>query len=370
MKILFIGHYREDGGWANASFGLIGAMQSVGLDVVCRNIALTKYNTDIPSNVIEAESGNLDDVDVCIQQVLPHFLVGSKKFKKNIAYFFTESENLGHLQWIRNLKLVDEVWTSAEDCKKELLNNGLKTQKIPQAFNLSNYEENIESKEIGNKNAFKFYTIASLTDRKNLRTLIKIYLTAFESRDNVELLLKVNASNPSDASKINLLQKEIEEIKASLRLHKNPQRYPNILIETNRMSTNEMYSLHKSCDCFINVSHGEAWSIPAFEAMCFGNTPICTAWGGPSEYIDKNNKNTGWLIDYSMSISEYADGPFPFLGTARELWASPNEKQVIDAMRYYYHNRNKINKLDGINQAKNFSFENVGNIIKEKLNNE
>ena len=37
-------------------------------------------------------------------------------------------------------------------------------------------------------------------------------------------------------------------------------------------------------------------------------------------------------------------------------------------MRYYYNNKNSINRIDGINYASQFSYENVGKIIKDTLN--
>ena len=42
MKILYVGHYKEQGGWAQAATDYILALDSVGVDVVCRNVTLTR----------------------------------------------------------------------------------------------------------------------------------------------------------------------------------------------------------------------------------------------------------------------------------------------------------------------------------------
>ena len=42
MKVLYIGHYKEQGGWAQAATDYILALDSVGVDVVCRNVTLTR----------------------------------------------------------------------------------------------------------------------------------------------------------------------------------------------------------------------------------------------------------------------------------------------------------------------------------------
>ena len=36
------------------------------------------------------------------------------------------------------------------------------------------------------------------------------------------------------------------------------------------ISEEDIYSIHSSCDCFVMPSYGEAWCIPAFDAMGFG----------------------------------------------------------------------------------------------------
>ena len=107
MKVLFIGHYREGGGWAKASIDFIQALDSIGIDIVCRNVSLTNKYVDIPQRVIELENKSLDNVDYCIQHVLPHHLVSTVKFKKNIAYFEYETNNMKQNEWTNNLHLVD-----------------------------------------------------------------------------------------------------------------------------------------------------------------------------------------------------------------------------------------------------------------------
>ena len=111
MKVLFIGHYREGGGWAKASIDFIQALDSIGIDIVCRNVSLTNKYVDIPQRVIELENKSLDNVDYFIQHELPHHLVSTTKFKKNIAYFEYETNNMKN-EWTNNLRLVDEVWVA------------------------------------------------------------------------------------------------------------------------------------------------------------------------------------------------------------------------------------------------------------------
>ena len=85
MKVLFFGHYKEGTGWAQASIDYILAMDSVGIDVACRNINLTGYEHEVPDRILELEKKSTEGCDFCIQHLLPHHLVGSKSFKKNMG---------------------------------------------------------------------------------------------------------------------------------------------------------------------------------------------------------------------------------------------------------------------------------------------
>jgi glycosyltransferase involved in cell wall biosynthesis len=43
--------------------------------------------------------------------------------------------------------------------------------------------------------------------------------------------------------------------------------------------------IHALGDCFVSLSHGEAWGLGAFEAATRGTPVITTAWGGHLDYL-------------------------------------------------------------------------------------
>ena len=128
MKILYIGHYKEFGGWSQAAKDYILALDASGVDVVCRNVTLTQ-DREVSGRLKELEEKSTEGCDICIQHVLPHHLVRTNKFKKNIAYLASESTSIKHLSWLEQLKLVDEIWVPNSDLKESLEEDGL-TQKI------------------------------------------------------------------------------------------------------------------------------------------------------------------------------------------------------------------------------------------------
>lgn len=369
MRILYLGHYKEGSGWSNAAINNILALDSVGIDVVCRNVKLTNNNPEIPKRILELESKDLSNIDYCIQHLLPHHLVSTDKFKKNVAYFVHESSNIMHTSWGVYLKQMDEVWVPSEYASKKLENEGLKTKVLPHCFDLHSYRTKYNKIDFNDLNSyFKFYTVADLNDRKNIESIIKCFYSEFSKGEPVCLVLKVKKHGMKENELNQYVTNKINDIKKKLRVYKNPNSYPPQVIITTYMTNEQIYALHNTCDCFIGCSHGEGWSIPSFEAMCFGKTPICSNEGGPSEFIDSNNLNTGSLINGINGVCEHLDPAFPDIFTGKEEWFIPDESEIKTAMRYYYENRNDINRIDGFKQAKNFTFENVANKIKEYLN--
>ena len=121
MKVLYLGHYKEGTGWAKAAQDLILSLDSVGIDVVCRNVAISR-KTDIPERLQYLETGEIKGVDYCIQHVLPVMYIGTGKFKKNIGYTVLETKDLACHPWITNYKLMSEVWVPCQDNLTELQN--------------------------------------------------------------------------------------------------------------------------------------------------------------------------------------------------------------------------------------------------------
>ncbi len=369
MKVLFIGHYREGGGWAKASVDFIQALDSIGIDVVCRNISLTNKYVDIPQKITELESKSLKDVDYCIQHVLPHHLVSTTKFKKNIAYFEYETNNMKQNEWTNNLKLVDEVWVANKSLKDVVINAGIKNCKVvPHCFNLEDYSKEYEQLNLPElKDKFIFYYIGDYNSRKNIESIIRSFHSEFCNQEKVALLVKINKFNTTTEQLRKAYTENSNHIKQSMRIKSDLKNYCSEVVITENLTPDRINALHKSCHCFITISHGEAWSIPAFDAMAFGNTPICSNEGGPKDFIDESDPDTGSLVDGVYSVCNCPDSAFAHIFTGREEWFEPSESEAKKKMRYYYENRDSINRKAGIERAKQFSYEKVANKIKDYL---
>jgi glycosyltransferase involved in cell wall biosynthesis len=371
MKTLFIGHYKEGSGWSQMAINSILAANT-SMDVVCRNIKLTDYQSKVHPTIMQLENRPLQDIDVCIQNVLPHHIIGTQKFRKNIAYFVGESNTVKYNHWLTYLKLVDEVWVPNHTLKNNFINDGLPENTIkviPYAFDLDRYTKQNAKFDFGNDNhKFKFYYIADLNDRKNIESVIRCFHSEFHPYEPVMLVLKVKKFGASSDSVQKYMNNMCGTIKKEMRLYPNISQYHKEIIITEDVSSDHIDALHNTCDCFIGPSHGEGWSIPAFDAMCFGKTPICSNEGGPKEFIDPNNLNTGYLIDGNYSVCNHSDPAFPEIFTGREEWFQPSESLIKKAMRYYYDNKDNIDRTAGLQNAQQFSYELIGKVMRDAIN--
>jgi len=368
MKILYIAHYKEGSGWSRAALDYILALDQNGFDVVCRNVQLTSTEHPVPERIHELESKPLTGVDVCIQHLLPHHMIGTKKFKKNIGVFVSETDSIKHTSWFTFLANVDQIWVPNSDNKLRLTTDGFKNvEVVPYAFDLSNYKDRPKINLYSANNKFKFYYIGDLNDRKNLAGIIRAFNSEFCNGEPVSLVIKIRKYGVQPKQLHDAFVKFSQQIKSQLRIHKKLEHYPSEIVITADAGDDVIHSLHNTCDCFVGLSHGEGWSIPAFESMCYGKTPICSNEGGPKEFIDANDINTGSLIDGVYSVCSQNDPAFGDIFTGRENWFQPSEQLAKKAMRFYYENSHKIDRSIGLKTAEKFSYQNIAKKIKDVL---
>jgi glycosyltransferase involved in cell wall biosynthesis len=162
------------------------------------------------------------------------------------------------------------------------------------------------------------------------------------------------------------------KIKENLKIYPSLDKYKYELIVTEHISEEEMYSLHATCNCFVMPSYGEAWCIPAFEAMGFGNTPICSTVGGPSDYLKDGG---GFLLPVREEPVFGMMETFNDIYTGYENWWSVDILAMQQKMRTVFEmwksDREGYLKIQqqGRLSAEKYSYTNVGNMIKKALEN-
>ncbi len=138
------------------------------------------------------------------------------------------------------------------------------------------------------------------------------------------------------------------------------------VVLTDNFSDEQICSLHNTCNCYVAPSYGEAWGLPAMDAMGFGNPPIVTNWGGFTDYVD--NK-VGWLVNCHREQVFGMNESFTDLYTGEEYWAAVDIAHLRHCMREAYTNKELYsNKAAAtVRKAYEFSLQNVGKHMKNVL---
>lgn len=121
---------------------------------------------------------------------------------------------------------------------------------------------------------YRFYYVGAWNARKNPQDVIRAYLRAFTKGEDVELYMAVGGAKPGSAS--------IEMVTA---MGLMPEDLPPVHATYHRLDAAQLEALRTSCDCFVSASRGEAWNLPAFEAMLAGNHVIVPAGQGSNEFL-------------------------------------------------------------------------------------
>jgi len=371
MKVLYIGYYKEDSDWGKLTSNNILALDSAGVDVVCRSINLG-VSRQISGKLAELEDKSTDDCDVCIQHVFPDNLVSSDKFKKNIAIFGNGFVELKHTTSMEKLELADEVWVPNVRSAEYLGSNLNKPCKyVPFSCQIDNYTKRYQNIDIPYaQNQFKFYSFIDPDDTRTLDTTLSCFHAEFDSSENVSLIL-LATSNPEGARE--KIDNTSLAVKKALGLQKDPSMYVrDIIITEANLTESNLYEMHQYSDCFLSLSGGEPWSPHTLDAMAFGNTPIATSLGGVESFLKDNGTLIGGGFECYKTPVETRSGP----SLGKDYRLIPCHREIRLAMRNAYNGwlKNPIkytndNRAKGLEKAKEFSLQSVGKIMKEELDN-
>lgn len=359
MKVLYVAHYRENSGWGDAARNYILAMDKVGIDVACRPI-IYQNNAKLPDRILELERKSYSKYDFCIQNVLPHHFEWSSSFKACIGQFVVESYGLKHTSWYQRINMMDAIFHPCPLFKDDK-EHYPETFVVPHTFDTEELLRNRDPLDIPElKNKFVFYFIGEFNRRKNVGALLRAFHTTFSNNEDVALVLKVNKPGVSPNELGSTVNKFCNEIKSSLGLYNNLNDYNNEVIIPMHVPREDLLRLHKTGDCFVTTSFGEACCIPAHEALIMGNKLVVPDYG---PFWVGGLFETIYNFSTTLQPMVAAERTFPGFGTAREKWWVPDVDNIGKCMRRAYNE-----KIEKSSIAKYmFSYEKIGQQILDIL---
>ena len=246
MKVLFVSNFFDNSGYSEAAIQRALALDSVGVDVVVRNLKLNDIIGQVPERILELEQKDDRNCDAVIQYTLPHLMSYNRKAGVNIGMFDYETNKFNNTSWDDKLNAMDEIWVPNQFLKEACKNSGVTkpTHIIPHACNVEKYQQNLKPlniPEISGK--FVFYNIGEFVRRKNLGAIIKAFHAEFDKDEPVELLIKSSIPRKSKEEAKEILAQFSLEVKKGLKFYNNPLSYKQEVVVVERLKEQDLINL-------------------------------------------------------------------------------------------------------------------------------
>lgn len=275
--ITIVGMLRAPSGLGRAARLSIAALKKhklTSFDI--SNLFTSQFlDIDLPPVIEPGEGGALFIHANPIHLPIILFLIGRKRLagKKVIGYFLWETTILPK-SWAKACQLVHEIYCPSEFCcdvyqkavgaiPVKLLPHPVTNSKL---VKLSRANFNIKEKAVI---VLVIADLGSGYERKNLLNTIKIFKTATESRDDVQLVLKISGKNAN--------KQHFQQVEALLD--------EKILILDKFYSENEIQDLIALADIVCSLHRSEGFGLLLADAMWHKKAIIATGWSGNMTFL-------------------------------------------------------------------------------------
>ena len=281
--------------------------------------------------------------DISLQVTIPN------EFQKlcpiNIGYTAGIETDKVAPQWLQKGNDMDKILVVSQHAKDSYVNTyavatnqqtGEKfdyTLQTPVEVVWENTQIASEAEEIPGFNPkfdFNFLCISQMGPRKNLENTIKWFVEEFIDQE-VGLIIKTSTKGNS---KIDL--EYTENVLKSIMSH-YPNRKCNVSLLHGDLSESQMRALyeHDKVKALVNISHGEGFGLPLFEAARHGLPIIAVGWSGQLDFLRHNNKDMFLKVNHELKqIQKHAvwDGVL----MADSQWAYADQGSYKMALRMMF----------------------------------
>jgi glycosyltransferase involved in cell wall biosynthesis len=255
-----------------------------------------------------------------------------------------------------HLNYLDHIFVCSEWAKNVILYNlnidQSKITVIPLGVDLDIFKPSEFPK---NCETTRFFNCGKWEIRKGHDVLVEVFNTAFDIKDDVELVLM--CENPFYTP---------EESKKWEDLYKNSKLGDKITIIPRQPTQQQVYNIMKDMHCGIFPSRAEGWNLELLEMMACGKPVITTKYSAHTEFCNETNST---LIPIDKYEPAYDNKWFHGQGN----WAKLGQHQkdlMAQAMRDIHKSRQsstlQINR-SGIQTANNFTWSNSAKKIIQSI---
>ncbi len=203
---------------------------------------------------------------------------------------------------------------------------------------------NPEPLDIDFSTKFNFLTVAQISPRKNLETLLRNFVREFREDADVGLIMKVSVANNSIYDKYNTAAN-------IMKLLGHPEmvdRKCKVYLLHGDLTEGQLATLyrHPKVKGYVTATHGEGFGLPIFESAIAGLPVVATDWSSYLDFMTMPVKNKkGKVKDKKMFLKVQHDvkqiqpeAVWDGVLQADSEWAFVKENSLREKMRTLYKN--------------------------------
>ena len=246
--------------------------------------------------------------DISLQITIPN------EFQKicpvNIGYTAGIETTMVAPQWLQKGNDMDKILVVSQHAKDSYVNTVAQAQNkqtgevVPYKLEtpvevvwentpMSEVTESIEGFEP--RHDFNFLVVSQMGPRKNLNNTIRWFVEEFVDQD-VGLIIKTNLKSNSR------IDKEHTESAIKAILAPYPDRKCSVSLLHGDLTESQMRGLyeHDKVKAMVNISHGEGFGLPLFEAARSALPIIAVGWSGQMDFLRHDGKDLFLKVKHEM----------------------------------------------------------------------
>ena len=322
--------------------------------------------------------------DISLQITIPNEF--EKLCATNIGYTAGIETTKVAPQWLEKGNIMDKILVVSQHAKSSYVNTVAQAQnkqtgevfpyklKTPVEVVWENTPMSSEVEEIPGfdpRHDFNFLCVSQMGPRKNLENTIKWFVEEFIDQE-VGLVLKSNLKSNS------VIDKEHIEASLSSILATYPERKCSVSLLHGDLSEGQMRALyeHDKVKAMVNISHGEGFGLPLFEAARSALPIIAVGWSGQMDFLNFENKDYFLKVKHEVKQVQQSvvwDGVIE----ADSMWAYAEQGSYKMALRQMFKKHDEfakqatdLQRLVNANFSDEVLFEGFVNQFLEHSSNE
>lgn len=358
MQLVYHG-YLNDTGYSIAAQDYILSMKRTEPSL---NIKFKPFNKQIDLGVSKKRQDVFSPMirkitekhHINLYHCIPHRYKKYEYAKKNIGFCIFETINPPQ-DWINSMNNMDSIITASTFNESVFKTNGVNVEinKVPHCFDPEMFNKDVHHN--GRYSLFTFVAIGTWKQRKNWENLIKAFYDAFEESDDVCLLIKTDRQ-----------QEMVSTVARIKKTQWRTKRTSPIFSESyTRCNFENMPSIIKKGDVYINPSLGEGFGYSGLHAMACGIPVLTVRFGGALEYA--KSEYVTYIEPEKYQLMPSLDNIPQYRNT---IWPVVTHNSIKDKLIYVKKNYNECiqkSRLAYNFVHKNLTYQAIGSRLLESI---